>query len=350
MSRVKNVIKNAIKFFHGNFVIYKHIVRCFFIVYAEYRSFVKLYALGARCICIVIDNSCSPPTYGDSVFAAMLARYSQRLGLQVYFYIVEGSPRSDWNYILSTEKVACFIAERLNLVSCIIGSKDVVVQTIKWDGFIDILDNKSSSLIVPFDKQIRKRSPVYHHYGRLLNMLFNRQDRIPSVDFLLTASDFPEKELFRSLPSKPFITIGCRYSNYWSPERNLSESEFIDIITKLSANWPGHELMILSCSDGCTYFRALAQANELDVLFSKDYSSSLLGDAHILLRGKFFFVLKGGGISIFAQCSNIPFECYQLGDKSLIFRPHMFFSWNDRHQIFKNTDKLPKSFLDFSTV
>ena len=201
--------------------------------------------------------------WGCGIAQCLLATANSRM--RIHFYIIEGEFREDWDDLGRLETLANFVAERLKLIERITGSNNVDIKTIDWDSLIDILDSKTTSLIVPFEKHIRKRLGVYHHYARLLNMLFNRQKSVSPDNFLLSASDFQEDIDLQPLPAKPAVSIGCRYNKNWSSERNLSDSEFVKIIPKLISRFPGYDVMVVSCADGCAHFRSLADINSFNV-------------------------------------------------------------------------------------
>ena len=94
----------------------------------------------------------------------------------------------------------------------------------------------------------------------------------------------------------------------WAEERNTNDQEFPIIIDKLKSLFPHHAIMVVSDSMGCSYFKAVAQKAGINLLYSKDYSPTFLGDGALLLGGEYHFELRGGGIGVFALFSNLPYE------------------------------------------
>jgi len=305
----------------------------------EALKFYLYYLNGGREVVLVIDSLCSPPTFGDIGFGAMLGRYFLTLNLNVYFYIVEGQYRSDWlDLPPSAHPFSLLIKQQKKIVNFVLCSDSPRAMRVEWKSLIHNLNTKHLSAFVPYNYKIFRRCAVYHDYGRLLSMLFNRFARPPKSKFLLSASEFLGQIDLAPPPEIPYITVACRYSKYWAPDRNLSDEEFLSVVRLLQFKFPGHQIMVVSCGEGCDYFKNVSSANSLRLIFSKDFSSNFLGDVGLVLRSKFFYILKGGGISFYAQCSNVPFECYQAVDRSLVFRSRKLFPWNSSSQLFFATN------------
>jgi len=314
--------------------ISKNLVMRYIETLNQFNIFYNYYILGGRSVIIVIDTFCSPPTYADVGFAAFFARYLTRIGFQVNFYYICSEFREDWNDLPERNNKKAFFAEQqFAFLQAIINSPECIASKLSWAEFVEDLNSSYPKKCMPFDKFIKVRRGAYHCFGRLHNMIFNRLKSIFDVDFLFSYEEFSDQINKKCPPTNKYITVGARYSTYWDIERNLKPHEFLQTISLLNSRFPSHDIMILSCDSGCEYFRTILEDNSINVLFSDAYSDNLLGDASLLLKSDFFYILRGGGISWFAQCSNVPFECYQDADQSMLFRHNKLFAWNNNYQI-----------------
>ena len=301
-------------------------------------------ARGARNAAIFYDNFVSPPTYGDMFFSVMIARYLSVNGIRVKFYLIDSEHRHDWCHLSQTE-ADIFVDAQVNLIRSICNSPLVEVSRIAWNDYSENSLNISSDSIVPFVGSVKNRFPIYHSYFELLNQLLYNLE-IELLDRTLLSyrelSPYIDIEL---PPSGAYVTVGCRYQRNWDEVRNLSENEFAKIFRYLKGRFPNHRVMIVSCSEGCEHFSELAKKHSFDCIFSKQYSSTFVGDGALILNSAFFFILKGGGISIIPQCSRVPYECYQKLAGELMWSKTKFASWQASDQLFFNTDLLPHDYL-----
>jgi len=94
--------------------------------------------------------------------------------------------------------------------------------------------------------------------------------------------------------------------------------------------------MIISDTVGCRYFSDLAHKHAYDVIISKDYSQTFLGDGALILKSNFFFQLRGGGISTFAMFSKIPYKLIQPLANETMWSKSKFTSFQTTSQLFIN--------------
>ena len=263
---------------------------------------------GINSVTVVYDNFVSPPTYGDYLYVILLARYFIAHGIMTNFIIIDSEFRQDWLALSEIEKER-FVNDQMKLAVALIDPNFVKIERMSWESAKKIIIKNPSSFIL-FEKNINERRHIYGHCFNLLNQLLYDK-KYSLIDRVL----FSYNENFHNLNvtqiNRPYITWGCRHSKKWGLERNLLDGEFLNIYLKLRRRFPNHEVMIVSDEVGCKHFFNLARSNGHNVLVSKDYSPTFLGDGGLILKSDFFYQLRGGGISIFALNSKIPYECTQ---------------------------------------
>jgi len=301
---------------------------------------------GVNMVIIVYDNLASPPTYGDMFFSIMLARYFTLCDIKVTFYIVDSEYRHDWNDLDKTKiEKNNFVDEQVHLARTIINSSLAEIQRGPWSDCQELLSTLPTDSIIPFVDGVKSRVGIYHDFWILLNILITQNDDGILEKLLLTGDELKVNIDIQPAPKNPYITFGCRHSTRWGDERNLSINEFVLINKSLRKRFPNHLIMIVSDELGCEYFSSVAKKYNLECIYSKQYSSNYIGDGALILNSEFFFIFKGGGISLFPQCSKVPFENYQRTFDMLMWSKKKWASWQNREQLFFNTDLLPRHYL-----
>lgn len=246
---------------------------------------------------IVYDTQLCPPAYGEYLLTLMFARYAKLSGNTAQFRVRSGQHRPDWN-VLTDDEQAKLLADYLPIAKCVL----------KEDITIDCSD------------EYRYPLPVYGIAMGKLNTLCHGKDNAFMNRFLLSAEDFAG--CARRTIYTPYVTMGARYSEKWEPHRNLTDTEFVRCWEELANRFPGVPVMVVSDRIGCRHFRDVAEDNGMPCLFSKDYSDTFEGDAELILRSRFFYILRGGGIGIVPLFSNMAYEMH--------FDPLFHKAWSDR--------------------
>jgi hypothetical protein len=259
-------------------------------------------------ITIVYDNFVSPPTYGDYLYVILLARYFIAHDLMINFIITDSEYRQDW-FVLSENERENFVNQQIQLAKALLDLNFVKIERMSWNRVTQHINKKPSGFI-PFSKNVTDRVHIYGHCFNLLNQLLHDKER-SLVDRVIFSYD----AIFHNIDFVPinrkYITLGCRRSEKWGLDRNLLDEEFTNIYLKLRKRFPYHAVMIISDEIGCKHFSDLARSQGYNVLVSKDYSTTLLGDGGLILKSDFFYQLRGGGISVFAINSKTPYEITQ---------------------------------------
>ncbi len=291
---------------------------------------------GVNEVMLVYDNLASPPTYGDYLYVILLGRYFIAQGVKLHFIIVDGEYRQDWNDLQDIQKQN-FVIEQLKVAEVLLDSSLVKIERISWNSLQQRIAS-SLSAYLSFSINIKNRDPIYNHCFNVLNQLL-RHKKASLLDDVLFSYDELSSKVKLVLPKKPYIAIGCRYSEKWGIERNLSDADFINCYLQLAKRFPDHNVMIISDTVGCRYFSDLAHKHAYDVITSKDYSQTFLGDGALILKSNFFFQLRGGGISTFAMFSKIPYKLIQPLENETMWSKSKFTSFQRTSQLFRNASQ-----------
>jgi len=296
-------------------------------------------------ILIVYDNLASPPTYGDFLCTVMLARYFTSQDIPVSFVIVDGEYRADWRDLDADKKVQRTLAY-IELATLLLDQTLSKVEVLKWPELEQRLKAYSDNEIdIPFKQCVMIRSYIYGHAFNVLNILCEKSSQSHLNRFLLSINDFSQKVSF-TRPEQAYITYHCRYSQkQTSLDRNTKDGEFLQVCARLKSLYPEYELMIVSDAVGYAYFKSLAEKNNVDCIFSKEYSNTFFGDSALILGGEFHFTLRGGGIDIISLFSQGPYEQYASLANDDAWSSVRANVWSSQSQIFTDIKWSPKLFL-----
>ncbi|MFA5920957.1 MAG: hypothetical protein WC856_06665 [Methylococcaceae bacterium] len=296
-------------------------------------------------VIIIYDYHVSPPTYGDFLLVVMLARYFVTHNIKVFFYIVDSEYRVDWSPLDEVMRQNR-AAEQLEITDIILNKPMVdrlarieVGSWSKIQSTISKIDHEN--ILIPFKERVLSRIPIYNSCFNVINHLMAQESKAFCNQFLLSFDEFATRVKF-TRPKPPYITWHCRYSKIWGEGQNTSEPEIINIINKMKAIFPHHAIMIVSDALGCSYFKTLTQRNGINVLFSKDYSATFLGDGALILGSDYYFQLRGGGIGVFVYFSKLPCDYYTPMAHEIEWSEGKATSWATEKQIIKKialTDK-----------
>jgi hypothetical protein len=306
---------------------HKQYVKC------EARSIDNAIRAGRQQATLVYDNSVSPPTYGDYLYVVLLARYFIAHGININFLIVDSEYRHDWINLTEIEKKN-FVNEQITLAKMLLDSTLAKIERASWDSVQQRFVGKSSGYF-PFVKCINKREAIYNKSFNLLNQLLHNKESALVERVLFSYEEFSRKIELTTI-NMPYITWGCRYSEKWGLDRNISDKEFINIYLQLQKRFPHHLVMIVSDTIGCKHFSQLANKHGYSCIVSKEYSQTFLGDGALILNSDLFLQLRGGGVSTFAMFSKIPYECTQPIVNECMWSKSKLTSFQTTSQLFIN--------------
>ena len=94
--------------------------------------------------------------------------------------------------------------------------------------------------------------------------------------------------------------------------------------------------MIISDKTGCEIAKTWSKSNNLNLLFSKDFSENFLSDISLLAKSVFYFQFKGGGMGLIASSISDLNQVQSwtfYGRKETPFKKNKVFNWLKNHQI-----------------
>ena len=303
-----NLIKKVYGFFHAIYLI----------------QFLKKKKI--KKVTVVYDCKCSPPTYGDYIYFIILIRYLSLFKEKIIFYIINDELRSGWKRLSASGKFLFFRDMKI-LSNYFLNQNTVEVKFLRWEKFIKIKNDQNPIL---FKNRVLNRIRIY-------NFIFNFMHFLSIFD----KKNF-KKILFKSTP-KNYLTIHARYlvksklySSSVSKKRNISVNELKKILFSIRKKYKYKKIIIVTDINGFKYYKNLKK-NFSNIIFSKEISSSFLGDAKLILNSKKYFQYNGGGIGIFALFSKIPF-LYSFEDHTALnneffwIKYSKFTSWQNINQ------------------
>ena len=285
---------------------------------------------------VVYDELASPPTYGDFLCTVMLARYFSATGLFVKFVIISGEFRKDWVNLNAEEKERR-TSDYVDLARALLPPQSAEIEVSSWAKFDrEVLGPEKADQCVIFERCVTHRNPIYNYAFNTINLLCVNITRSHLMKFLLSQEELL-CHIGRVKPAQRYITWHCRLSQkVTSQERNTTEEEFLYICQILKGLFPSFDLMIVSDSFGCQYFKKLAREHNISCLFSKDYSAKFLGDAALVLGSEYHFALRGGGIDMFALFSQISYEIHMTFMNERAWSRSKANTWSSRNQLYKD--------------
>jgi len=352
--KIMKVIKNWVKRRPFAYHIASHLYNNgnLFKIYREYKK--KIVELNetkrilkvsrsrtSKKVIVVYDLLSSPSVYGDFFYVVMLARYFLLLQKDIELWMIVSDYRKDilevYNEIEIKEQIEKILEIPRLLLNKGPGAK---IQVYNWSEAHPLLHEykRLKDIFILFETNVLMRSAFYIYAFNVINNIFRFERNIEYADYLLSIDELrPQLEI--RFPESRYVTWHVRYSEKWGFQRNISVDEFLSIYYYLYKAFPGYQIMVISDETGCNYFRELSYRKGLDLIFSKDYSNSFMGDAALILNSSCFFSIRGGGIASVPIFSKVPY-CYIA--KAIHERPlkkRKIAVWSTDQQIFINDTK-----------
>jgi hypothetical protein len=289
---------------------------------------------------VVYDMKVSAPSYGEVFNVVMVARLFLIMGKKVKFFIVNSEFREDTQGFYIGEECQKLVLRLAELPEVILKDANCEVQIMSWGDMSQLMGElgKDKKTLVLYRKKVKKREPLYKHCYNMINYLVSYMDRGQITRFLLDKNEICRRVNIK-FPPAPYITWNARYSEKWDFYRNIDEKEFIEIYRSLRALYPRHDIMVVSDEIGCEYYKKVAKNNDLPCLFSKDYSSTFMGDCALVIGSDYFFSVRGGGIGLAAIYSAIPYYAICEVIHEIPWKEDSFVVWAHDKQIWKRDVK-----------
>jgi hypothetical protein len=292
---------------------------------------------------VCFDLSVSALGFGEVFYSVMLARYAVLHQKKIRFVFIDGKLRHDFAEIYSNIALFNKHFEAMRLIpTTLLDEEHSLVQCMPWNDFQKSIDTdfvEQGSMFIAMSDFVRRREPTYNNIFNILNSLLSYESIYFRDKFLLNYDEL-SKLTGISRPECEYITMGVRYSLLWSESRNLDVETFKVICSYLFKKYPAHKLMVVSDDIGCNYFRELSHNMDLDLLFSKDYSLTYLGDGALILGSAFYFQFMGGGIGVIPMFSNVSYEITCPLANELMWSTRRLMSWQGQSQFFNVSNEL----------
>jgi len=305
----------------------------------ETRRINRAIDAGVERVCLVYDCGVCPLTYGDYLQFVMIMRYFGERGTRATMYILDSEISPAHRDVKSDQEIEEFLQDLIEIGESLLSYPEVQAERVHdFQELMELTD--SQDLYVVCAWRTRNRRPLFHHGWNMFNHLMaslpsELQDRV-----LLSSSDFAQFGTNLDVPS-PRVAWHARYSSDIDLVRNLTNEEFLEIHEIIRIRYPDYSILIVSDDAGCQHYSEVARANGLDqTVFSKDYSSSYLGDAALVLESDLYCALRGGGMSIVALMSRLP---YRIANRIVHYERRNgqpFTSWQDQTQQFLDEEHL----------
>jgi len=258
-----------------------------------------------------------------------MARFFFYEGFSVELILTTGSYRQDWEHLISEGRNLEFVSEQA-LIANVIGASELSVLTVGRDQLRDLITSISNDFLL-FRTRIKSSQSVYDILFNFINICYNKTHR---KEFLLNANELTEQLPNNEIFSSDYLVLHCRYNLSWGQERNLTDSEFIEVL-ELIREKTRKNIVVVSDTVGCEHYRSLLDTDISYgcVFFSKDFTSSFLEDCAIVLHSSYYLQLRGGGMGIIAMFSNTPYLICSSASNEILFAQRSACSWATESQV-----------------
>lgn len=282
-----------------------------------------------RKICLIYDNSVSPPTYGDYLYIVFMARFLFYVGFSVELILTNRLYRQDWENLGSEEKKNLFVCEQISLARAL-GLPELPISIVDDDELNEFICSTSTSLIL-FEDRIKSKRAIYNVLFNFINVFYTKTYH---AEFLLSSKTLREYLPINDLFSKPYVALHCRFNPLWGQDRNISDSVFTEILDTIRRKTK-KPIVVVSDLIGCKHYKSLVTCDKSvsDVFFSKDFSHSFLGDSAIVLSSSCYLQFRGGGMGMIAMFSRTPYIICDTAVNEITFKGKNACSWATESQI-----------------
>ena len=336
------------KIYHRIFILYQFIFR---IIYKYFfsKEIKRLIKDKKKTLYIIYDMSISPVAYGEIFDCLMFARSLQAAGNKIIFIFTNDQIRDDYKKILNKNTL---LKERLNdiykLSQKLINKENIIFRKKKLAYYIDGKEKINKQIL--FFNAVRKKIPLYKFAHNLCFYVYQNLNNNSKRKFLLNKNEFKIKSSYKN-KFKNYICIGVRMSLNNERERNIDVNELNDMIKKIKKN--NYENKIVIVSDLESYKILKNNKNfflNKNIILSKKYHTNFIDDGALILNSKKYYQLKGSGIQMYAEFSNINYEIFHNYKDYTIFanilRSDLYFNYKQKIKNIWQTKN--QKFLDLS--
>jgi hypothetical protein len=263
-------------------------------------------------------------SYGSLVLTLCIARFMIAHGCMTNLVLMEGG-RADLDPMVTDD----FYRDSEVISTRLLSPQSSLVSR-KTPDELPMICNVGASGFLLFDDYTRNGRSWGVATFNLLNWLVAKSDPVIQDEVLYTSAEFTE-----SLPEfidDRYISWHCRYSTV-DEGRQTNSAEFLKSYTYLHNRFPDHRILVVSDEVGCEHYIRLSKNLHIcDLLFSKNYSTDILGDMALIMNSDYFYAFRGGGIGSIPLCSIMPYFLIQPIAEEVSWNRKMFTSWQNPSQ------------------
>lgn len=313
---------------------------------------------------LVYDLKCQSLAIGNFAIQLFLARYFSLKKKKIRIFIINDVIRSDHDFRLD-EKKKIYYDQFIQLTNLYVQKNLLEIKICSFQEFIEIISEKNFYKNNYIFERKRVLSRFKTETGYLLNKLTINENINFVKRYLLAKEDFfnycSKKVL--NFQKKKYISLVVRYDPNISNglnnslSRNIKKNSLIKTINLIKKKFSGYNIFIVSDNLGCLkakyFLKHYLRNSNINILFSKDYTSSIIEDIFLTINSKCVInYLAAGGTTEFVRISTTPFfGTYFMSVILMLKKQHMYdifnkvYWWNGSHnsQVIVNSYK----FKDF---
>jgi len=246
----------------------------------------------------VYDYKSSAITFGDFIYVSMLARFVLASGHQLKLIFIESGTKPFY-YKVDPEYLKQKQDEIAEMGRVLWDLAPEMLERLSWEEFKRRYHD-DRSLIFPPRSYIMGRKRYILRVFNLINFCIRRSSQDIVDKFLISEGSLQSlaKQASCHFPFKDYISWGVRANPHYHEYRNTTQSEFYEIHNLLSQSFPGLPIVVISDPGEVEIIRDWAGERNLEVYFSKDSTTSFLGDLLVAAQSQFYFQFKGGGVML----------------------------------------------------
>ena len=287
---------------------------------------------------VIYDCKVTGLAYGDLLHVLAIARFLIHSGGEVTFILVETTAPHFLGGMNQSE-IDYFIKDAVEVAGLVLGSERSEIMTLPeadLDNRLRAVDQRG----VLFSESVGLRRPYYREAFNVFNQLMASLPEGSRHQVLFGRDEFLS-ELPVEFMNRRFVTWHCRFSTRWDESRLTTDEDFIVGYRAICERFPGREVLVVSDEVGCAHYADTARSLGLDgLLFSKDVSTSFLGDCALILQSEFFFCYRGGGILEIPFMSVMPYEIVAPVMNETMWSSRSLGCWQEQNQRWLNVPRV----------
>ena len=305
---------------------------------SEARSLLRHLEKNDSAFTLVYDCKVTGLAYGDLLHVLAVARFLIKRGGRVTFIMVDTEGPHFLGGMCQRE-IDGFIDDAMEVARAVLDADRSVIVRIKEEELESRLRGEDEGGIL-FHESVQIRRPYYRESFNVFNQLMATLDEDGHRQVLFGRDEFIE-HLPVAFEGRRFVSWHCRYSTRWDESRLTTGDEFVVGYKALSQRFPGREILVVSDEVGCRHYAEMARSLGLGGLsFSKEVSSSFLGDCALILQSEFFFCYRGGGILEIPFMSVMPYEIVAPVMNETMWSSRRLGCWEDQTQRWLNVPRV----------